>query len=111
MDTNLCNTLVQKALICQGTKLLAMIKKEGIGGTTSVKLTPLVIENIDGLGFPANIIITCLDPDSRMTIEIIPSQIVDVDGMVPERLGKIFNVNPDGTLRAPGKKRGRKPKK
>ena len=105
MDRNLCETLVRKKLICKGTKLLATIKKVGIGETITVKPTNLVVEQIKGL------FLTCLDIDTKQNIDIIPSQILDVDGMVPERLGKIFNINPDGTLRAPGKKRGRKPKK
>ncbi len=105
MDKNLCETLVNKNLICKGTKLLATIKKIGIGGTITQKQTNLVVERIDASIF------TCLDIDTKQNIEIVHSQILNVDGMVPERLGKIFNINPDGTLRAPGKKRGRKSKK
>ncbi len=105
MDSNLCETLVKKKLICEGTKILATIRKVGIGGAMSTKQTNLIIESIDDWLF------TCIDPETKHKHEIIDSQILDVDGMVPERLGKIFNINPDGTLRAPGKKRGRKPKK
>ena len=105
MDRNLCETLVRKKLIAKGTKILTEIRRVGIGGAMSVKQTNLVIESINYF------ILTCIDPETKHKHEIIHSQILDVDGMVPERLGKIFNINPDGTLRAPGKKRGRKPKK
>jgi hypothetical protein len=36
--------------------------------------------------------------------------IEEIDGMSPQRLGKVFNINDDGTPRNTGKKRGRKPK-
>jgi len=106
MERNLCITLVEKNLICKGTKILATIKKIGIGESIMTKPTHLVVESIeDGVFF------TCLIPDTKQQVDIVHSQILSVDGMVPDRLGKIFNINPDGTLRAPGKKRGRKPKK
>ena len=106
MDRNLCITLVEKNLICKGTKLLATIKKIGIGNIVTQKQVNLVVESIEGGTF-----FTCLIPDTKLQVDIVHSQILSVDGMVPDRLGKIFNINPDGTLRAPGKKRGRKPKK
>lgn len=106
MDRNLCESLVEKNLICKGTKLLATIKRIGVGNIVTQKQVNLVVEIIEG-----SMIFTCLDPDTKQQVNIIPSQILDVDGMVPDRLGKIFNINPDGTIRAPGKKRGRKPKK
>ena len=106
MDKNLCETLVKKNIICKGTKLLATIKKIGIGGAITQKPTNLVIESIEG-----GTLFTCLDLDTKQKIDIVHSQILSVDGMVPDRLGKIFNINPDGTLRAQGKKRGRKSKK
>ena len=39
------------------------------------------------------------------------AQITAIEGMDPERFAKVYNINPDGTSKAPGKKRGRKPKK
>lgn len=114
MDKNLCETLVKKNIICKGTKLLATIKKIGIGGAITKKPTNLVVEDIEGsirLDWPIDLIFTCLDLDTKQQVDIVHSQILSVDGMVPDRLGKIFNINPDGTLRAQGKKRGRKSKK
>ncbi len=106
MDRNLCITLVEKNLICKGTKLLATIKKIGIGESVMHKQTNLVVESIEG-----GTLFTCLISDTKQQVNIVHSQILSVDGMVPDRLGKIFNINPDGTFRAPGKKRGRKSKK
>ena len=116
MDRNLCTALIEKNLICKGTKLLVTIKRIGINVVSSEKQINLVVESFEGsgshTGYIADWIFTCINLDTKERYtEIIPSQILDVDGMVPDRLGKIFNINPDGTLRAPGKKRGRKSKK
>jgi len=36
--------------------------------------------------------------------------ITAIDGMSLDRYAEIYNVNPDGTLKSTGRKRGRKPK-
>ena len=41
----------------------------------------------------------------------IPCEEIDnIDGMSPERLAAAYDIKPNGQLRLPGKKRGRKPK-
>lgn len=105
MDKELSITLVEKNIVGKGTKVLATIKKIGISGNTVIKDTNLIIASIEGDLFH------CFIPETKQEVDIVCSQILSIDGMVPKRLGGIFSINPDGTIRAPGKKRGRKPKK
>ena len=110
MDSKFCEALVKKKVICKGTVLNAAVTKEGVGGVRSPGIANVIVEQLNYFQ-TGRLNFTCKYPDTQQYTEIIPSQIFTVDGMVPERLGKIFNINLDGTLRAPGKKRGRKPKK
>lgn len=41
----------------------------------------------------------------------VPCEKVEmIDGMYPERLAAAYDIKPDGNIKLPGKKRGRKPK-
>lgn len=51
---------------------------------------------------------TCIIDGS--TIHIAADEILKVDGMTLDRIGRIFNINPDGSIKDVGKKRGRRAK-
>lgn len=108
MYKDFCKVLVEKNIICKGTVFAATVTIEGVGGTKILKQIDVIVEAIDN---PSDrLTFTCRYPNTKHYVIIIPSQILSVDGMEPERLGKTFNVNLDGSFCAPGKKRGRKPK-
>lgn len=109
MDTIFCKALVKKKVITKGTMLHAAVIKEGVGGTTIQSTADLIVVQTHYFQ-TGRLSFTCKYPDTKQYTQIIPSQIFTVDGMEPERLGKTFYVNPDGSARAQGKKRGRKPK-
>jgi hypothetical protein len=44
------------------------------------------------------------------TVFVWANDIIALDGMTPERYVGVYNINPDGTVKNLGKKRGRKPK-
>jgi hypothetical protein len=43
-------------------------------------------------------------------VTVNATDVVALDGMEPERFVDIYDINPDGTSKSVGKKRGRKPK-
>lgn len=43
-------------------------------------------------------------------LQVRAQDIVALDGMTPERYVDVYDINPDGTAKKLGKKRGRKPK-
>jgi len=47
---------------------------------------------------------------SAQQITVSTSDVIAIDGMSVLRYAEIFNINPDGTSRTAGRKRGRKPK-
>ena len=109
MDTKFCEALIKKKVIAKGTVFSAAVIKEGVGGTRIPAIANVIVEQTNYFQ-TGNLCFTCKYPDTTIYTEIIPRQIFTVDGMEPERLGKTFYVNPDGSNRAQGKKRGRKPK-
>lgn len=108
MDKELIKALVLKKIIKKGTKILASILRTGASGYPVRKLYLLTIDHIDDnkINF-----ICKIPPNTNETTVINYSQILDIDGMDPVRLGKTFNLSSDGSYSAPGKKRGRKSKK
>ena len=46
----------------------------------------------------------------KLAITVLANDIVALDGMKPERYVDVYNINPDGSDKSIGKKRGRKPK-
>jgi hypothetical protein len=45
---------------------------------------------------------------AELSVQI--EDVMAIDGMSIERYAEIYNINPDGSLRSTGRKRGRKPK-
>lgn len=86
MNNDLLEALVAKKLVTTETIVYAKVKTTGLGGT------PTVVKK-DIYYYP----------------DIDASTILDIEGMVPERFAKAYDIQPDGT-RKEYKKRGRKPR-
>lgn len=86
MKPELLTALVNKGLITTETILYARVKTTGLGGTPTVVKKDIYYYP----GIPAD-------------------SILDIEGMVPDRFAKAYNIKPDGSLQN-HKKRGRKPK-
>ena len=86
MNKNLLSTLVKRKL---------------------VNIDTVVRANIPTIGFHEGQYIAVKDVHWESTITA--DNIIDIEGMDPERFAKSYNINPDGSTKA-YKKRGRKPK-
>lgn len=108
MDTNLLSTLINKNIIRIGTRLTVFRPGLDLAGVLTVKVKDEL--DIFTILDEDEIIITACSISKERNYKIKASHILKIDGMDPAILAKIFNVNADGSLRPPGKKRGRKPK-
>ena len=86
MNKNLLSTLVKRKL---------------------VNIDTVVRANIPTIGFHEGQYIAVKDVHWESTIAA--DNIIDIEGMDPDRFAKSYNIKPDGSVKA-YKKRGRKPK-
>ncbi len=86
MNQSLLNTLVERKLVTEETLVYARVKSKGLGGKDIF-----------------------IKKDVYWYSEMPAGAIHDVEGMLPERFAKAYNIKPDGTYKEQ-KKRGRKPK-
>lgn len=86
MNQSLLNTLVERKLVTEETLVYARVKSKGLGGKD-------IFIKKDVYWYP----------------EMPAGAIHNVEGMLPERFAKAYNIKPDGTYKEQ-KKRGRKPK-
>lgn len=103
MNSKLAESLMNKNIIKPGTLVYGTTTVTGMGQTLTTAPVEVMVENYQ------NNIFYCRDRLGKQYI--MPVENVDeVDGMEPARLASIFNIKPDGSDKAAGKKRGRKPK-
>lgn len=110
METALFKTLVDKNLVQTGTTLLVKRLAVGLSGQHD---TPVEEEFqvVDFINKGADSIqVKAFRTTDGHGYRIKPHSILEIDGMDPVVLGKIYRIKPDGTLKAAGNKRGRKPK-
>ena len=103
MKKTLAEALLNKGVMQPGTLLYGYSQSYGLGQTVQMVPIELMMENFDGEMF------TCRDRLGRQYFMHVDN-VQEVDGMDPVRLASIFNIKADGSDKAPGKKRGRKPK-
>lgn len=103
MKKTLAEALLNKGIMQPGTLLYGRTQSYGLGQSLQMVPIELMMENFDGEIF------SCRDRLGReYTMHV--DNVQEVDGMDPTRLASIFNIKADGSAKAPGKKRGRKPK-
>lgn len=103
MNSELYKTLVDKKLIAEGVILYGKVYTLGFGNMPS--LIPKKVQVIQ----PAPDGVICQDSNKRRHLIKI-EHIESVDGMEPSRFAAVYNIKADGSAKAIGKKRGRKPK-
>ena len=86
MNESLLSTLIERNLITEETLVYASVKSKGLGGKD-------IYIKKDVYWYPG----------------MPAGAINDIEGMIPERFAKAYNIKPDGTYKE-HKKRGRKPK-
>ena len=105
MNKEFAKVLNDRGILSENTKIVAHYKGYTLDGSKIDTKGELLIKKIDS---NFNIEATPLFGHTKYNIKI--NDILEIDGMDPKRLGKVFNINYDGSLRNTGKKRGRKPK-
>lgn len=108
MNENLAKSLYSRSILKEGSEILIPTKTEGVGKRVQVPkphMVKQVKENSVGTLYFA-----CQGKEDKV-IRIVPAHDIQmIEGMDPERFGKVYNIKPDGSYKSPGKKRGRKPK-
>lgn len=106
INTKFFKALNDKGILSINSKILANYKGHTLDGSSIPSRGELLVKHIDLNEY--TIEATPLFGQTRYQIGI--KDIIEIDGMDPTRLGRVFNLNPDGSNRATGLKRGRKPK-
>jgi hypothetical protein len=106
MNSEFIKVLNERGILSENTKILAHYKGYTLDGSKIDTKGELLIKKIDFDKF--NLEATPLFGHTRYLINM--DDVLEIDGMDPKRLGKVFNINYDGSSQATGKKRGRKPK-
>ena len=107
MKSTLAQALIERGVINRNTRIIADCPIRAMGDIpTEVEMTLTVDKATMESG---TIKLYASDRSGRKFA--VPSEKVKwIDGMNPVRLAAAYDIKPDGLKRAPGKKRGRKPK-
>lgn len=108
MNREFVKTLKERGILGINTKILANYKGYTLDGSTIPSKGELLVKEIDIKESTIDILATPLFGQTKYKISV--KDIIEIDGMNPQRLGRVFNINIDGSTRITGKKRGRKPK-
>lgn len=110
MDSNLLSALIEKQIVQPGTEISVKLPGHDLSGITRVYNDVILeIQKIQQDKSNQIVLISSSTVDGRR-YSIKSSHINMIDGMTPKKIGAIYNLRPDGTIKPPGKKRGRKAK-
>lgn len=110
MDITLASKLVAKKLINETTEVVARYRGSSISGDMNVVSTDIfsvmeVMEMVDD-----NIILVVESTRDGHRRRIFVTDILEIDGMEPNRFASVYDIKADGADAKVGKRRGRKPK-
>lgn len=108
MDIVLAETLINKGIIREQLEVQARFKSKGLSTESVTVSGSFTIREIQKHGTDYRFKLVGIN-DGKQVI-VTQKSIRAIDGMEPERFARIFNVNPDGSIKKRGKKRGRKTK-
>lgn len=111
MDKSLATKLIDKRLINESTEVVARYKGSSISGDTSVVGTDIFsVDQVLGADQEGVIFIRVTSTRDGSKRIICHRDIIEIDGMEPNRFASVYNIKADGGDAAVGKRRGRKPK-
>lgn len=110
MDIKLAEALINKGVLPAGTEVESHYKAVGLGGVTTVAVTGYfsIVRSIVKESGKVFFILASLR-DGKQT-KVPAENIINVDGMDPERFASVYGIKGDGSTAKQGKRRGRKPK-
>ena len=108
MNNEFVKVLFERNILSINSKIIANYKGYTLDGSEIPSRGELLVKQIDNTKQGYMIYATPLFGQTRYKVDI--QDVLEIDGMDPLRLGRVFNINSDGSPRAEGRKRGRKPK-
>jgi hypothetical protein len=107
---NLAKRLVEKGAIREDTEIEAYYRGHSLSCLDDARLIGRFKLKVAKLSADkTQMIFEALSPDRRV-YRLSNDDVVNLDGMPPDRLASIYNLNIRGEDVAPGKRRGRRPK-
>ena len=104
--TNLISTLIDLGALAKDSIVTARRCITNKFGINSYSAEDYVLQYID----TDSRTVLLREANGSMEIKIVAEDITAIDGMSLLRYAEIYNVNPDGSAKSIGRKRGRKPK-
>lgn len=108
MNIEFLRALEQQGILGLNTKILANYEGYTLDGSSIPSRGELLVKHLEFTD--TTVKITATPPFGETRYQIKMNDILEIDGMAPERIGRVFNINIDGSNRTMGRKRGRKPK-
>ena len=105
---HLIKAMLDKNVLNLDTVVTANYKIKDCSGKTTIQQDDFVIVDIAKSG--CDYILKLRKMIGSTALNILACDVVALDGMKPERYVEVYDINPDGTAKIIGKKRGRKPK-
>lgn len=109
MDLGLIEGFVNKNILKPGAEMTVNRPLKGFGGV-SQGLIKETVSLVYITRSDAKIKFYCVSTVDGSQIQVIPDQIIHIDGMDPQKLASVYGLKKDGSPKEMGKKRGRKPK-
>lgn len=106
---HLIKAMLDKNVLNLDTVVTANYKCTDCLGRTVIQQDDFIIVEITKSG--CDYILNLKKMIGAAAVNISACDVVALDGMKPERYVEVYDINPDGTTKKTGKKRGRKPKK
>ena len=108
MSNKVLNVLLARGLVSRDTVVTAKIAKRNRYGLTEYRIDDYTI--LEQTRISDSIGLTLCSVIGERHIQATDECITAIDGMSIERYADVYNINADGSDKAVGKKRGRKPK-
>lgn len=109
MDLGLIEGFVSKNILKPGAEMTVNRPLKGFGGISQGTIKETV--SLVYIRRSETVIkFYCVSTVDGRQIQVMPSQIIHIDGMDPQKLASVYGLKKDGSPKEMGKKRGRKPK-
>lgn len=105
---HLIPSLLDNSGLTSDTVITAYHISKNMYGKLQRKVDQFTLVNIYSIGDQYQLKLKTLNGSDEVMVRA--NDVVALDGMEPERFVDIYNINPDGSIKCVGKKRGRKPK-
>jgi len=105
---HLVKAMLDKNALNSDTVITAWYQAKGAFGHIIKKQDDFIMTDVQKQGEEYKL--TLRQIIGKSTVTIWARDIIAIDGMQPERYVDVYDINPDGSRKKTGKKRGRKPK-